>query len=184
MDYIYGHASDISQDIRASFFHYRYKVFVERLGWELNTPIGHEADQFDHEGTVYVIARDEFGDVAGCSRLLPTSSPYLLEEVFPQLLNGQPAPKSPVIWELSRFTTCDLKDESLANSRNQFSAELTIELLRATLDCARSFGAERVISVSPLGVERLLRKAGFTAHRAGPPMLIEGYPLFACWIEL
>lgn len=184
MDYLYGHASDMSHDIRTRFFNYRYKVFVERLGWELDTPFGHEADQFDHSGTVYVIARNAFGEVAGCARLLPTTTPYLLEQVFPQLLNGMPPPKSSLIWELSRFTTCDLNDNSPSNGHDQFSAELTIELLHKTIECARSFGAERIISVSPLGVERLLRKAGFDAHRAGPPMIIDGYPLFACWIEL
>ncbi|MDI9690539.1 acyl-homoserine-lactone synthase, partial [Burkholderia cenocepacia] len=45
-------------------------------------------------------------------------------------------------------------------------------------------GVQRLITVSPLGIERLLRRAGFLAHRAGPPMIIDGHPIFACWIEV
>ena len=49
---------------------------------------------------------------------------------------------------------------------------------------ARRHGVQRIITVSPLGVERLLRREGFRAHRAGPPMVIGGHPIFACWIEV
>jgi energy-coupling factor transporter ATP-binding protein EcfA2 len=44
-------------------------------------------------------------------------------------------------------------------------------------------GAQKLITVSPLGVERLLRKAGFKAYRAGPPMVIDGHAIFANWID-
>lgn len=164
-------------------FKYRYQVFVELLGWQLDVPPGRETDQFDHDDTLYVIAEDEAGSIVGCARLLPTTAPYLLEEVFPELLNGAPIPKSADIWELSRFTSCDLN--SVSNTRSgQFSSEDTVDLLEASLDCARRHGAKRVISVSPIGVERLLRRAGFKARRAGPPTIVDGYPLVACWIDL
>jgi N-acyl-L-homoserine lactone synthetase len=41
-----------------------------------------------------------------------------------------------------------------------------------------------LITVSPLGIERLLHRMGVNAHRAGPPMLVDGKPIFACWIEV
>ena len=44
-------------------------------------------------------------------------------------------------------------------------------------------GARRFITVSPLGVERLLRIAGFKAHRLAPPTLVDGNPVFACSIS-
>jgi len=183
MEFIAGAYTNIPSNLIADVFNYRYKVFVEQLGWELDTPYGREVDQFDHDDTVYVVARDENEDIVGCSRLLPTTSPYLLEEVFPQLLNGMSPPKSSDIWELSRFTSFDLNEETMSKN-GQFSAEVTVELLKETILCAKEHGAKKIISVSPIGVERLLRKAGFKAHRAGPPMIIDGYPLVACWIEL
>ena len=183
MKFITGSYSSLTNTTRNALFAYRYQVFIEHLGWELETPEGIEIDQFDHAETVYIIAKSEAQDIIGCARLLPTDSPYLLEEVFPELLNGQPPPKDPRIWELSRFTAFDLKSNEVAIS-GQFSSDATVELLRQTLMNARSLGAQSIISVSPIGVERLLRRAGFKAHRAGPPKIIDGYPLVACRINL
>jgi len=56
--------------------------------------------------------------------------------------------------------------------------------LSTTIDCAAAHGAKRLITVSPIGIERLLRHTGVHAHRAGPPMIIDGHPIFACWIEI
>ena len=183
MEYISGASQGLTEHLKDQFYEYRYEVFVERLGWDLDTVYGRETDQFDHDDTVYVIARDQDSKITGCARLLPTTSSYLLEEVFPELLNGLKPPKSPDIWELSRFTSLDLKG-SPSEQSSQFSSAATVELLVKTIECAKELGAKRIISVSPIGIERLLRKAGFRAHRAGPPKIIDGYPLFACWIEL
>ena len=67
---------------------FRHMVFVERLGWSLQTHDNTEHDQFDRPDTVYVVTKNDEGDIFGCARLLPTIRPYLLGEVFPQLLNG------------------------------------------------------------------------------------------------
>lgn len=68
---------------------YRHKVFIETLGWTLQTQVEHELDQFDRPDTRYIIVKDNAGHICGCARLLPTTLPYLLGEIFPQLLNGQ-----------------------------------------------------------------------------------------------
>jgi len=162
---------------------YRYKVFVENLGWDLHAPDGLEQDQFDRPDTIYVAARNDEGEVCGCARLLPTTRPYLLSEVFPQLLNGAMPPRSTEIWELSRFAAVDFNTPDQSPLR-QMSSDIAIALLQAAIDCAAKNGAKRLITVSPLGIERLLRKAGFKAHRAGPPTMVDGHPIFACWIEV
>ena len=161
---------------------YRHKVFVEQLGWDLRTQDGVEQDQFDRADTVYVVAQNDEGDVFGCARLLPTTRPYLLGDVFPQLFNGLPPPCLPDVWELSRFAAVDFN--SRASTLGQFSSPIAIKLLQESIACAAAHGAKRLITVSPIGVERLLRRAGFHAHRAGPPMIIDGHPIFACWIEI
>lgn len=161
---------------------FRHTVFIERLGWSLQTEADIEQDQFDRPDTVYVVAKDNNGAIFGCARLLPTSKPYLLGEVFPQLLNGLAPPNSDDIWELSRFAAVDFNAKH-TSAVGQFSSKIAIKLLQESIECARTLGAKKLITVSPIGVERLLRKAGFRAHRAGPPMVIDGYPLFACWIE-
>lgn len=161
--------------------HYRHKVFIEMLEWALQSRNGMELDQFDRPDTVYVVAQNEAGQINGCARLLPTDRPYLLGEVFPQLLNGMQPPSTPEIWELSRFAAVDFDNQSVSG---QFSSPIAVGLLKEAIACAASHGARRLITVSPLGIERLLKKAGFHAHRAGPPMIIDGHPVFACWIEI
>jgi|SRR5690554_931340 len=161
---------------------YRYSVFVKLLGWELETPEGIEQDQFDRPDTVYVIAVSDKGNVIGCARLLPTEKPYLLGEVFPALLNGLEPPASPEVWELSRFAAVDLGSPTRPPS-GQLSSPIAVELLRQAVACAERLGAKRVVTVSPVGVERLLKKCGLVSHRAGPPTIVDGYALCACWID-
>ncbi len=182
MKYIAGHSNEITKTIKQALFEYRHFVFIQQLGWEMQTPDEYEIDQFDRDDTCYVIAKGDQG-IQGCARLLPTTKPYLLKEIFPELMNGSECPESSDIWELSRFTSYN-RDNSECDLKHQFKLEDSIDLLTFTLEYAYSLGAKAVISVSPIGIERLLRKAGFKAKRAGPPMIIDGYPLVACWIDL
>lgn len=183
MQFITGTQDALNPQVVSKMASYRYRVFVEKLGWQLECDEGRELDQFDRQDTVYVVGEDEAGEVVGTARLLPTSRPYLLGEVFPQLMGGAPVPRSPAIWELSRFAAVDFNG-SIPGPLGQFSSHLTLELLRATAAVASAHGAQRLITVSPLGIERLLRNTGFMAHRAGPPVMVNGMPILACWIEL
>ncbi|MDI9689792.1 acyl-homoserine-lactone synthase [Burkholderia cenocepacia] len=183
MDIIAGTQATLAKDTMNDLARFRYRVFVEMLGWDLPCRDGLELDQFDREDTVYLVAhKDE--QVVGTARLLPTHLPYLLGEVFPQLMGQQPLPQDPAIWELSRFTAVDLDAMRGGGAARQFSSPIAVELLRSVLRLAAERGVQRLITVSPLGIERLLRRAGFLAHRAGPPMIIDGHPIFACWIEV
>lgn len=158
---------------------YRHKIFIERLGWPLPVENGQERDQFDHSDALYVVARDLEGAICGCARLLPTTEPYLLGEVFPQLMGGAPIPKSHEVWELSRFAAAAVEGNAAVDA-----AINTRNVLAASVKSAMRQGAKRLITVSPLGIERLLHRMGVHAHRAGPPMLADGKPIFACWIEI
>lgn len=181
MQIMTGSSAQLPQSMRNSLGRYRHRVFVEKLGWDVPSLDGIEADQFDRPDTVYVVGRNDQGHVCGCARLLPTTRPYLLGEVFPQLLNGLPPPASPDVWELSRFAATDFNSETTA-ALGKMSSETAIALMRASVSCAAEQGAKRLIMVTNIGVERLLRRAGFEAHRAGPPMVIDGLPIFACCV--
>ncbi len=182
MEFILSEAATLPAPLYEELGRYRYQVFIEKLGWKLDTPDGLERDQFDLPDTVHVIARDASG-IMGCARLLPTTGPYLLGEVFPQLMNGSAPPCSQDTWELSRFAVMDLSGQRTAIT-SQIPSALAVEILRVAGDYVRRMGGKRMITVSPLAMERLLRKTGFHTHRAGPPSLIDGHPTFACWIDL
>ena len=183
MQLVSGTSAGLPAGLYSRVSRYRHEVFIQRLGWNLQTPDGEEIDQFDREDTVYVVAQDGAGEIAGCGRLLPTTRPYLLGEVFPQLLNGAPPPCSPDVWELSRFCAVDL-NARLSGPLSQMVSPVAIEIVRAALECAAGMGARRLITVSPVGIERLIRRAGLRSHRAGPPMVIDGHAIFACLIEV
>ena len=183
MNVISGKITALPAGLLSQLGRYRHKVFVETLGWDLQSPHGEERDQFDRDDTLYVTARDDSGRVNGCARLLPTSRPYLLGEVFPELMSGLALPCSDDIWELSRFAAVDFNNQTMS-ALQQFSSPIAVELLKESIACAAAHGARRLITVSPIGIERLLRRAGFQARRAGPPMIIDGHPIFACWIEV
>ncbi|MDB5767360.1 MAG: pmlI [Collimonas fungivorans] len=186
MNVISGAAAELSSELFSKISSYRHKVFVETLQWKLETKDGAELDQFDHADTVYVVAQDNQGEVNGCARLLPTNQPYLLSEVFPQLLKGAAPPCTTEVWELSRFAAVDFskKHQKHETPLAQVSSSNAYQLLQASIDCAARRGAKRLITVSPIGIERWLLRGGFKAHRSGPPMLIDGHRIFACLIDV
>ena len=182
MRIVAGDSTRLQPDMISRLARYRHEVFVQRLGWTLPCPDGIELDQFDREDSVYVVALDKrSGAIRGAARLLPTTGPYLLRDIFPVLLHGSPAPASPNIWEISRFAAVDLKAPASPGNA-QFSSRSATVLLRATPMCAAELGASELVSVSPVGIERLLQRAGLRL-RAASPVAIDGRQLFACRID-
>lgn len=177
-----GTRSQLSPDLEVALATYRYEVFIETLRWQLPVENGLERDQFDRPDTLYVIARDACESVCGCARLLPTTQGYLLDEVFPGLMNGAPAPHAPDVWELSRFSTKATREASTP-SRDEARRRFCV-LFAAVVEAAIEQGATRLITFTALGVERILRSIGMHAHRVGPPQLIDSEPVLAMWIEL
>jgi len=89
----------------AEMFRERKKVFVDRLGWEIPVVGGEfEIDQFDTDEAVYLISTDAHGRQLGSCRLLPTTSPHLLGDVFPHLCEHG-APRGEDVWEITRMCT-------------------------------------------------------------------------------
>lgn len=80
----------------------RHRIFVEEAGWEtLRRPDGRERDRFDDEHAVdMLLYRGQ--RLIGYQRMLPTTRPYLLTDIYPQLCDGQP-PCGSNIYEWTRF---------------------------------------------------------------------------------
>jgi len=161
MEFILASAGDLPPPLNRALGRYRHRVFIETLGWQMDTPPGIERDRFDRPETVHLIARDDQHAIVGYARLLPTTGPYLLGEMFPQLLNG-----------------------ARAGVSTQRPSALAVDILQLAAGYVERRGGKRLITVSPLAMERLLRRTGFHVHRAAPPVMVEGHPTFACWIEL
>jgi N-acyl-L-homoserine lactone synthetase len=158
MEIIAGTADSFSAGVLFDMARYRHQVFVEKLGWKLHTPGRFELDEFDRKDTLYLIARTTQGEIVGSSRLLPTHRPYLLASVFPQLLGNLPPPCSPQIWELSRFAVVD--GTRLGTGNDPCGSSLALDMLSAAMQAVAKEGGQRLICASPLGIERILRRAG------------------------
>lgn len=175
--------ADMGRQLLDEMARYRYDVFVRTLGWHLDCSEGRELDKFDQPHAQYLLMRGTDGQLCGCARLLPTTQPYLLRDVFPMLVAG-PTPVDPAVWELSRFVAMDRSGSASGPSAlRQFSSAGAVNLLQTAIATARGLGATRLVTVSPLGVERLLARAGFAAARLSPPCTVDGRRLFACLID-
>jgi len=159
----------------------RYEVFVQRLGWEVKTEEGMERDQFDDiEQATFMLAKSPEGCVDGCWRVLPTTGPYMLRDVFPELLHGQTPPMSADCWELSRLAVATTRTETGNASFGPVSLALMAELASFAL----KRGIKRYVAVTTPAVERLLTHQGLHIHRVGPPIRIGVSMALACVIEL
>lgn len=162
-----GRREELPPHLMEDMGRYRHKVFVSHLGWPLRSFGDIESDEFDGPDAVYVSSRDEHGQVNGVARLLPTTAPYLLEKVFPSLWGGSELPHSAEIWELSRFAAVDFN--TCASPASQASARHAASVFRRVVQVARARGVRTLVTVSPVGMERLLRANGFRSIRTGIP---------------
>jgi len=183
MNITIGRLSQFPPYLGKEIFLYRRKIFVDHLGWKLETINGMEIDEFDRPDTIYVVSVDNHQHINGCARLLPTHRPYLLGKIFPQLMNGLPVPHSSDIWELSRFAARDFRDDIHKQAYNP-NSPIVSELLRESIDYAARHGARRIITVSPIGIERMLNRLNVQAQRVANPKLVYGQKILACWIEI
>jgi acyl homoserine lactone synthase len=149
-------------------FRLRHEVFKERLDWEVGSAAGRERDMFDDLDPVYIVCENA-GEVLGSWRLLPTTAPYMLKDVFPELLYGQPAPVGPDIWEISRFAV----SKRVAQNDSLGTINTVTNLL---LDQLFAFAARRkisrIVAVADVRFERILKRAGLLTQRFGPPLQI------------
>ena len=141
----------------------RKAVFKDRLGWDVKVSGGLEVDEYDALGPSYLLSIDRSGTLNGCVRLLPTTGPNMLRDIFPSFVTKAALPCGERVWEASRF----------AVSRNSTAAELgisqtTYDLLIGVLKFGLSNGISMIACVVDVRMERILRRAGWQLDRLGP----------------
>lgn len=163
-----------------SMYRLRYRVFFERLGWDVKVADGRETDEFDDEHNVYQLAADERGAIIGGWRLRPTTLPYMMKDVFPQLLDGTPAPVRPDIWEISRFAV----DEDRSGQPGFGLNETARSLVQHAIQFGVSRGIRQYVMVVSVAVERLLAGTGMVIKRFGVPQRIGRVRSVACFLDI
>ncbi|CAI8803244.1 Acyl-homoserine-lactone synthase [Pseudomonas sp. IT-196MI5] len=158
----------------------RAEVFKDRKRWDVSIIAGMEIDGYDALNPYYLILEDEPGSerLFGCWRILPTTGPYMLKDTFPALLYGAQAPHSERIWELSRFAILPREKSPQCLSLDSILA------IKALIHFAIERGVDQFVTVTTLGVEKLLRRKGLDISRFGPAMRIGVENAIALRIEL
>lgn len=154
-----------SRDLRA-MHELRHEVFRGRLEWDVSGSDGIERDRFDDLDPTYMLVKDDDGRVAGCWRMLPTTGPYMLKDTFPQTLCGQPAPRHPAVWELSRFAL------GRHPGRAHRFSDLAVQMMESATEYALDRGVTQFVTVTTVAIERLLRGLGLGMQRFGVPVQV------------
>lgn len=142
----------------------RKAVFVDRLGWKVPVVSDMEIDDYDREDTMYLLAKPQRGGAVQASvRLLPTTHPHLMSELFAGACSSA-VPRGPTIWEASRFcTTPKLKDRSTR-------VGLLWEIICGVMETALLFGVDEITFVASSALLPLALHCGWEARILGPTM--------------
>ena len=149
-----------NQSLIASAMRLRYRVFKQRMGWEVKTIGDQEKDEFDSlPDTIHILHVSANGEVDGCVRLLSTAGPNMLSDIFGTLLDGQKAPCSPQIWESTRF--------AVDQDNSSKPGIITARLLDAMVEVGVIYGLKNMVAVTDLIMERILKRNCLCMERIG-----------------
>jgi acyl-homoserine lactone synthase len=151
-----------------AMFRDRKRIFVDWLKWDIPVVNGvYEQDQFDGPGAIYLV--DEGGAAAphlGSVRLLPTSGPYLLGDVFPQLAEAG-APRQEDVWEITRLcTTPALRGDAALTVRRRIA--------QALVETALLYGVSRYVAVAHVEWLSGIIATGWETRPLGLPQQVNG----------
>lgn len=137
---------------------FRKSLFVDHLGWDLQTKEQREVDQFDTPHALYaklVIA----GKICGTFRAIRCDHPYLAESIFPQLATTRSYPELSNVWEISRFGVWPTS-EARHHANILYALMFQFGLMRQ---------ARALVAVTDLIHERYLAQRGIRTRRYGKP---------------
>lgn len=153
----------------------RKLIFKDRMGWDVDiSDDGLEVDEFDLPETIYILVRDAQGRVAGVWRMLPSSSPSMIREIWPDFLENFPMNIDERIWEISRFGVHTYSD----NTREQIKSanQVTAKLIIALLKVCEFAGIEHIYTMYNKQIARSVKKIGFYAEEVSKEIPIDGVP--------
>jgi acyl-homoserine lactone synthase len=165
------------QDILEDYFRLRHQIYVVERKWTaLDRPDKREIDQFDTDATVYLLGLEGGSIIAGM-RLVPTSSPTLLSELFPKLALDGPIRRSDV-YELSRIFV-------VRNRRGEHAGPRAEAVIQAA---AMEYGLSMGLSAFTIVLEswwlpRLLDQ-GWVARPLGLPIDIDQMSTVAVIVDV
>jgi acyl-homoserine lactone synthase len=144
-------------------FSLRHQIFVKGRGWALPSVQGPlEIDQYDVDEAVYFFDLDDNDEIRGSVRMTPTDRCSLLADYFPHLIENGSSPRSPLIYEATRYivlparsnpTGIRLGKARLINAVVEWCLGMKLSHLQAVVDTATlSSFVEMTHRTMPLGL--------------------------------
>lgn len=169
--------SAASDTVMRAMFEARKRVFVDLLGWDLPVLAGrYEIDQYDDPHARYLILADTGHNHLASTRLLPTTRPHILGDLFAGLCDAPP-PTGPGTWEITRF--CLDRNLRAAERRRCRDA-----LVTALAHYALEHGITTFTGVAEQGWLGQILAFGWRAEPLGRPRTIDGMTLGVLRIEI
>jgi N-acyl-L-homoserine lactone synthetase len=155
----------------------RKRVFVDMLKWDVPHDGQFEKDQYDTDRADYLILRDtQSGEHCGSVRLLPTTGPHILGDVFPFLCDGK-VPRGPRISEITRLVVSPgIPRRERQHTRNMLG--------RAMVEFAQGRGIEFYTAVCEIGFLTQLLASGWRIDPLGLPRDVNGSTIGAVLIHV
>jgi N-acyl-L-homoserine lactone synthetase len=145
------------QPLLDDMFRLRARVFGDRMGWQVKIENGMEIDRFDRLDPAYLIGLDEDLNVISCARLLQTTGPHMLSDVFFDILDGEPPLRSANVWESTRFCV-DTERLKRSNSQTTIS-RTTCELMIGLFEFSKNAGIRDIVTVIDPVMHRVLKRS-------------------------
>lgn len=140
-------------------FKLRKKVFADQLNWDVPVHGDLEFDEYDHADTQYLIwCSPDRQKLYGLIRLLPTSGPTLLFDVFGDTHGHAPELVADDIFEGTRMC---LDEERIARDFPTLQPGAGFNLLFLALcEAGLALGVRRMVSNFEPAMSRIYRRAG------------------------
>ena len=163
---VQAHEYAAHSDLLDQMFKLRKKVFHEELGWCVPVRGDWEYDEYDDLKPAYLIWTDDSrATLYGAIRLMPTTGPTLLFDVFRRTFPDQLNLSAPGIWEGTRMC---LDEEMLARDHPEIApGRAFCLLLLALCEVALAHGIHTMVSNYEPHLKRIYRKAGAELDEVG-----------------
>lgn len=171
------HMSEAEGAVLRAMFEARKRVFVDLLKWEVPVLGGAwELDQFDDSEATYVVLSDGQNAHLASARLLKTTRPHILGDLYPELADGG-APRGADVYEITRFCL----ERSLRAAERRRARDRLVSALAAH---ALRHGITRYTGVAEIGWFQQIAEFGWDCAALGSPRIVGGAMLVGLMIAI
>ncbi len=163
---IQAHQYDRYRDLLAQSYRLRKRVFADQLGWSVSVIGDYEKDRYDGFNPAYFMwCDDDALTLYGCVRLMPTTGPTLLYDVFRSTFPNACDLVAPSIWEGTRMC---IDEVAISREMPDLRPDRAFCLLLLALcEVAMSNGIDTLVSNYEPHMRRLYRRAGAEIEEVG-----------------